>query len=238
MTRWPSRRLTLWWAVSAALLLLSLSLATGSVRADPLVGARATACGTTVSTSLVAIALTSEEYDTHGFHSTVTNAARMTVPEAGTYAFTGQVGLSTSATSAFLDVGLAFNGTSPDAAGALTRSAHTAFAHGNVSLTRTMAAGDYVQLVARVGAGSIASYECFLTVTRLDPPDATAAPVPTFPTFPPAPEDTGPVDIASFSGSAAAVVETVKFAIGAGVVLVALLLTALLFTTAFGGRGR
>jgi hypothetical protein len=97
--------------------------------------------------SEVALEFDSERYDTDGYHSTVTNTSRFTIPagKAGKYRITGQVGWSSHASNARLSK-IRLNGTTSIATVTGPPSPSGAGTDQIVTTTYDLAVGDYVEL--------------------------------------------------------------------------------------------
>lgn len=99
--------------------------------------------------TFVAITLTTEEYDTHGFHSTASNTSRVTPTVAGYYRFTGIVTFEAQATGVGLDVHFRLNGTQ-SITGAVRIPGTTTIVAQQLTVTVPMnGTTDYIELMGR-----------------------------------------------------------------------------------------
>ena len=134
--------------------------------ANAFVGARVYAGGATSINSGAVIAFNSENFDTDGFHDTVTNNSRITIPVglAGKYLIGGSFIASNSNNNS---AQIRLNGTSIVQSGS---QPYTTADGGNaLSTVYELAEGDYVELWGRGGSMSASAGEAtHLFVTKLD----------------------------------------------------------------------
>lgn len=99
--------------------------------------------------TFVAVTLTNEDYDTHGFHSTSSNTSRITPTVAGYYRFTGIVSWEAQSTGVGIDAHFRLNG-STSVTGAVRIPGTTTIAAQQVTVTVAMdGSSDYIELMAR-----------------------------------------------------------------------------------------
>lgn len=99
------------------------------------------------------ILFNTEELDTTGnMHSTSVDTSKIVVPTAGLYHITGTVEIGSSAAGSKRYVYIQVNGTTVIAITSMPFSAG-AVSWGNVSTTKKLAAGDYLQLKAHQDSG-------------------------------------------------------------------------------------
>ena len=99
--------------------------------------------------TFTAITLTTEEYDTGGYHSTVTNTSRITPTKAGYYRFTGAVVFEATSTPVAVDVHFRKNG-SASLIPAIRVGGATTILSQQVTVTEPMnGSGDYIELMGR-----------------------------------------------------------------------------------------
>jgi hypothetical protein len=97
----------------------------------------------------VAITFSAEDYDTHSFHSTSSNTARVTPTIAGYYEFKGTVFFGAQTTPVISDANIRFNGTTNLAAADRKVPTTSAF---SLSCTVQIAMNgttDYIELMGR-----------------------------------------------------------------------------------------
>ena len=115
------------------------------------VGARVYNTGnvTIPNNTQTAIPLDSERYDTHAFHSTVTNPSRLTIPAgmAGYYHMGGSFQWAVSGAPSLRLAIIQLNGTTPIAVNGY-QAANAANTYSNISCDYHLAVGDYVELHA------------------------------------------------------------------------------------------
>lgn len=107
----------------------------------------------TTSGTAQALVFDTEAYDTDAYHSTVSNTSRLTAPVTGKYHIEGVINYASNATGN-RRAQVRLNGTTTIASGTDTVSANsgfTTFAH--VACDYSLAAGDYVELMATQNSG-------------------------------------------------------------------------------------
>jgi len=111
--------------------------------------------GVSVTTSLAALAFQAEEFDTNTFHDISTNNSRLTVPtgKGGKYQINGSIHFASNLVTM---IQIRKNGATALAQGSGTGiSASNAGA--SVAIVVDLAAGDYVELLAAIGTGSVST---------------------------------------------------------------------------------
>lgn len=111
--------------------------------------------GTTVNTSIAAVAFQTEDFDTDVFHDNTTNNSRLTVPsgKAGKYHVNGSIHFG-SGTLTMIQIRK--NG-STSIAQAVGPSVNASNTGASVSAIVDLAVGDYIELFAIIGSGSVST---------------------------------------------------------------------------------
>jgi hypothetical protein len=99
--------------------------------------------------TFVAITLTTEEFDTHAYHSTSVNTSRITPNMAGYHRFTGTVVFEATATPVAVDVHFRKNGTDSIVPAIRAVGATTILAQQVTVTIPFNGSGDYVELMGR-----------------------------------------------------------------------------------------
>jgi len=115
--------------------------------------AYATATQSVTDSTETAIVFDSEEYDTDGYHSTVTNTARFTVPTGKAGYYNLQAGGNVANTAGNPELRLRLNGTTYIRGGAMGPTGLGAFVL-NISAEILLADGDYVELIGYQTSGA------------------------------------------------------------------------------------
>lgn len=118
------------------------------------IGARAynSASLTVASSTITAVTLDSERWDTDSCHSTSANTSRLTCNTAGKYVISGNIAFDANTSGTFRDIGIRLNGSTIIAYNRASPNSGTP----NIIATTIwdLVAGDYVEMIAQQDSGA------------------------------------------------------------------------------------
>jgi hypothetical protein len=117
--------------------------------------------------SFTAITLTSEEFDTHDFHSTTTNTSRVTPTVGGYYRFTGTVSFEATTTPVAVDVCIRKNGSSLVPGVTRNIGGTTILGQQVTSMVAMNGTTDYVELAGRQDSAGADNTQVNLPITSV-----------------------------------------------------------------------